>query len=72
MVFICLILATVLLVVAGIAVKLTRKSKENMDLPKAKSLVQEKECEGLEYKYKYLRAERRRHIATIYFLNKDR
>lgn len=43
-----------------------------MDLPKAKSLVQEKECEGLEYKYKYLRAERRRHIATIYFLNKDR
>ena len=77
-IFLSLILSSLLLVLAGVGVWMVNK-QARVGEPRREAMVQAKlggaedtQCDQLEYRYKHFRTLKRRHIATIYYLNGDR
>ena len=83
-IFLILIFTSLLLVFTGISVWILKKqTMDAQTVLEAGKLVQPGggdptnptnpgQCEHLEHRYKHFRTVKRRHIATIYFLNGDR
>ena len=77
----CIVAVTtvVVMMVRGVQEKVGDKDKDKgqvagkLSQPREKDEEQSvKQCAQLEYRYKHFRSLKRRHIATIYYLNQDR